>query len=696
MGKTALARMAAYTLREEWRDGAWMVELAPVSDAAQLPQAVAQALRIALNGPGPAHDQLVAVLQTQSLLLVLDNCEHLVKAAGALASAIVAHAPGVRVLTTSQELLNVPDEKLFRLGPLAVPAAGEVSAEAGPFGAIELFVERARAADPRFALGPANAEAVAEICRRVDGLPLAIELAATRVRVLGAQGVRKRLAERFRVLVGGARTAMTRHQTLHAAIDWSHALLSVEEQTVLRRLGIFVGGFTLELAQRVAGDARLDQWAVLDALSALVDKSLVVTDPSELPRYRLLETTRAYALEKLADAGETAAWIERHARALCEFFEQIDEARFGERGTLSMDDYLHSLVPELDNVRAALDWAMNESDEPAVAIGLASASAGVFRNLGLTQEVLRTMLALQPRVDDAVNPQRAARFCIVLATLGNVGRLPKAAKLDALDRAERIYRSCGARRSLYQALLVLAWSLNQADETSAAAAMLPEILSLEDPAWPVWLRANRLNVQGAILESQTRHEEALSVFRDMQALLLQEVGEKQQLVTCRINLCQTLILLQRYEEAIELAKSVIMRERGEDSVYLTHNLMYAQFCLDRIDEAWQTMRQAMPGWRRDSFVFCGSATLALLLAARGRMIDGARVGGAARAYYRRNKYFELFASRMGERLLQLFEAAGCKLEDIERWHREGESLDEAAIAAICLGDADGISGSTTR
>ena len=328
MGKTALAQVAAQALHGHFRHGVWWVDLTTVSDPALLPQRVAQALHIAQPQSGSTADHLVAVLASMSLLLVLDNCEHLVDAAGALAERIVSHANGVQVLATSQELLNVPSEALFKLGPLALPAvaasAGASSNvlshdQVGQFGAIQLFVQRARTADARFALSPDNAQAVAHICRHLDGLPLAIELAAARVRLLGVHGLLDKLGERFRVLTGGARTAMRRHQTLRAALDWSHALLSGTEQVVLRWLGVFVGGFSLELVQALAQDEGIDEWAVLDALSGLVDKSPVIADSAEAteaPRYRLLETTRVYALEKLAEAGETDAWIARHARVV--------------------------------------------------------------------------------------------------------------------------------------------------------------------------------------------------------------------------------------------------------------------------------------------------------------------------------------------------------------------------------------------
>jgi predicted ATPase/DNA-binding winged helix-turn-helix (wHTH) protein len=454
IGKTTLGRAAAHVLRERWSDGAWMVELANITDPAKLPQAVAQALRITLSGAASPQDQLVDVLQSRTLLLVLDNCEHVIEAAGALTESIGAHAPAVRLLATSQELLNVPRERLFKLRPLTVPAADEPAC-AEHFGALRLFVERARGADPGFALSTTNAAIVAEICRRLDGLPLAIELAAARVRVLGVQGVRERLGERFRMLTGGARTAMRRHQTLQAAIDWSHALLSPEEQTVLRRLGVFVGGFTLELAQEVAGDERIGEWAVLDALCALVDKSLVAADAGEPPRYQLLETMREYALEKLADAGETVDLIERHAGAVYRLLFALqtkEEGTLGGWGTLSKHEFMRRLAPEFDNVRAALDWAIGKPGDvttaaaqgvaarfdnaagPEIEVNGATRAAGLVSN-AITRGFLRQIGASTVLwVDDRPTNNQLERLGFEAFGISIV---PSTSTADALDKLGR-------------------------------------------------------------------------------------------------------------------------------------------------------------------------------------------------------------------------------------------------------------------
>ena len=696
IGKTALAVAVAHTLRDHYGDGAWLVELGSVADPGQVPQAVAQALRFSLGGAAPAPAELVAKLRSQSLLLVLDNCEHLVDAVAALAKSVLAQASGVRMIVTSQSVLNVVEERRFKLEPLAVPGPDDAP-DPSRFGALRLFEARARAADPRFGLSGVNAEAVADICRQLDGVPLAIELAAARVRLLGVQGVRERLGERFRLLTGGARNALHRHQTLHAALDWSHALLSPEEQAVLRRLSVFVGGFTLELAQTMAADAQFDEWAVLDALSALVDKSLVAADAAEPPRYRLLESTRAYALEKLAQAGEMACVRERHARAVRDLFVQTEEARFGEQGQLDMNSFLQRLAPELENLRAALDWAAAAPDEPGrgeIGVALAAASAEALRTLGLSHEALRAMLVWQYRVDERLSPQQQALYWHRLATLGHFGRLPKARLIDAAARAQAIYRETGSRRRLYRSLCGAAWALNMTDQFDEAGALMPELLALESPDWPGFLRSQRLNVHAAVCINQERYEQGLALLTEQRALLEQAVGEEALLLNGLNNMCLALVSSQRYEDALALALEIVHRRAGELGnkrgdkrgageawAHATASLVF----LGRSAEAEQAMHDAMSAWRRDGLLFYVSGLLALLLAELGRWADAARVDGAALAFLQRSGVAEhRLMKRTRARLEQVFAAAAVPPEELQRWRREGEALDEAALAELCL------------
>ncbi|HWL75253.1 MAG TPA: AAA family ATPase, partial [Burkholderiaceae bacterium] len=358
MGKTRLALAVASLLADQWRDGVAWVEAASVFDPMQLLAAVAQAARVTLAGAHSA-DKIAVALQSHSMLLVIDNCEHLLEAARLLVQALRREAPSVHILLTSQAALRIQGEQIFTLQPLALPRANDAPDER--FGALQLFAERARAVDRRFVLDASNGPVVADICRQLDGLPLAIELAAARVNLLGVHGLRDRLSNRLQLLTTGSHDVPQRHQTLRAALEWSHSFLGPAEQAVLRRLGVFVGGFTLDLAQQVAADGEsgsLDSWAVLDALGTLVDRSLVSVDAGEPVRYRLLETMRVFALEQLATAGETAALRARHARVLADLFATIDESRFGDNGKASASEVAQRLQPEIDNARAALDWAV--------------------------------------------------------------------------------------------------------------------------------------------------------------------------------------------------------------------------------------------------------------------------------------------------------------------------------------------------
>ena len=385
IGKTRLAQAVAHELRGEFADGARLVELAPLADPDLVGATVARALGLAVGDPHTALDLTVQALASQSLLLVLDNCEHLLEAVDRVVAALRKGAPRVHVLATSQELLRHPDEHVYRLGALALPAE-VTAARAREAGAIELFAARVQALEPRFLVDEANVAAVVDICRRLDGIPLAIELAAARVPLLGVEGVRNRLDERFRLLTAGSRLALRRHQTLRAALEWSYSLLSEPEQRIFDGLGVFAGGFSLESAQRLATDAEIDEWAVLDHLGALIDKSLVIADGGSA-RYRMLETTRAFALERLAARGETLPMLRRHAEVMLTLFERF--FRDITAGGASPGELLKRLGADLDNLRGAIHWSSGLDGDLRTAIALLGASGagrGFLTNAGLQWE----------------------------------------------------------------------------------------------------------------------------------------------------------------------------------------------------------------------------------------------------------------------------------------------------------------------
>ena len=365
-GKTRLALQAAADAIDRHPDGVWLVELARLEDHTLLPAAVIGALGLREMPGRTLLDTLLEHLRTRSTLLVVDNCEHLLTACAELADALLRACPSLTILATSREPLGVPGEVTWRVPSMSLPAeppgAGARQRRSEPIeslrqsDAVALFIDRATEVRPNFAITPANAPAIAQICHDLDGIPLAIELAAARVRMMAPEQISRALSDRFHLLTGGARTVMPRHQTLEASIDWSHELLSDGERMLLRRLSVFAGGWTLDAAEQVCQGDGIDRYSVLDLLTGLVDKSLVATDERGFEtRYRLLETVRHYAAARLAEADEVAHTHDRHLA----YHLALAEAAKPQVLRAGSDDLvLDSLTAELPNLRAALERAV--------------------------------------------------------------------------------------------------------------------------------------------------------------------------------------------------------------------------------------------------------------------------------------------------------------------------------------------------
>jgi predicted ATPase/DNA-binding winged helix-turn-helix (wHTH) protein len=362
MGKTRVARQLAQDRQSAFEQGMTWVDLTGLAEPALVAPAVARALGLQL-GAGDPLAGLLTWLQSRRQLLVIDNAEHLLDAVAALVRAVLEAAPGVHLLVTSQAPLREAGERVYRLGALDVPDGDVTPAEAMSHGAVALFVERAQAADRNFTLSPAHCAGVVAICRQLDGLALAIELAAARVPLLGVQGLASALDARLQWLTGGRRNAPARQQTLRAALEWTCELLGEAERKVLRRLAVFAGGFTLDMARAVAADDAataaagapvLDGWDVAEALAVLVERSLVAADTATLPRYALLESPRAYALEMLDRAGETAWARKRHALHFAARYASASEDWL----RMSDADWLAAYPVEAENIRVAIHWAM--------------------------------------------------------------------------------------------------------------------------------------------------------------------------------------------------------------------------------------------------------------------------------------------------------------------------------------------------
>jgi predicted ATPase/DNA-binding winged helix-turn-helix (wHTH) protein len=683
IGKTALAQALAHRLRGSFEDGVWLVELAPVADASIVPTSVAGVLGVELGAEAQIAT-LAKALSGSRMLIVLDNCEHLLNAVAEVAAALHRAAPNVRLLATSQEPLRVAQEHVYRLGALALPAEAGVES-ARQAGAVALLEARAQATDPRFALTEHNIAGVVDICRHLDGIALAIELAAARLSLLGVDGLRARLDERFSVLKGGARLALKRHQTLRAALDWSHGLLTQDEQTVFRRLGVFAGSFSLESAQRVTADARIDKWAALDHLGALVDKSLVVAEVGELPRYRLLETSRAFAMEKAQQADETDAVHRSHAEAMLAVFEGSLEEEY----VLPTQARLERYLPELDNARAALDWSAGASGDAQLQIALTGAIAWIWVSAGLRPEGMRRTRSAMARIALSTAPHLAARL------LGSWSRLahPEAGpqELGADARAVELYRTLGDRRALFTALCFQGRAQANCRRTEEAELALHDAEQIFESTWPPALRIPLLTARSWLFNGQGRFEEGIGVEQELLQLAI-ALDDKRLSLQALIFLEQSAASLGRWEESVAFGRDMterIQRDRalrsGIENIVFS-NLSASLTALGKIDEALVMARRAYPAVEQAGRVMELLDPFALLAFKRGRIGDAARMlGRADMRYATSNVPRQPVEQKLHDTLLLELQGA-MPPDELSRLMKEGEALSDEVAVRLALRD----------
>jgi len=688
IGKTRLARAVAADVAVEhasdYPDGVWWVELAALSDGTLVPANVARALDVQLTGDRAASDTLVTVLASQQLMLVLDNCEHLTDAVADLIEAICASAPKVRMLVTSQETLKTTEEHVFRVGALALPVDDGRSTDPSQAGAVELFVARAQGVDPNFALTPAHAPAVIEICRRLDGIPLAIELAAARLPLLGVEGLRARLGERFNVLTAGARVVLRRHQTLRATLEWSHALLTQDEQTVFRRLGVFAGSFTLEAAQHVASDERIDAWVALDHLGALVDKSLVLAEGDPVPRYRLLETTRAYALERLAEARETDQTLRRHAESLVAVLSEFERNDRRWRGTL---DQFAAAAAELDNLRAAIAWVDTATAGGDLAVRLASVSYRVWMATSQLAEGLDRCVALRRHLRDDTPARDAARFWDAIARLGQYSTNREC--YAAAQRAADLYRKLGDDKRLYDALASRASQGIRYGEVEQVQQAIDEATALERPEWPPRQRAS-LEFSRYRWNTMIDRNEAALACALRQVALYREDGIVFGELVAMSNVAAAEIALGYAEAALEHARTAIERLRtiGSESAAGHLHLVAATALtlLGRSDEAIAEGRMAYALLMREADEFRLLSPLALNAALQGRLADAARITGLVDVVHERTGEVPVPAVAGRRARLDALLKAGLTAEALAQLKAAGAMMREADAFKLAFGD----------
>lgn len=450
VGKTRLARVVAAQHLTRVPGGAWWVDLAPLTEAELLPSAVALALGIEHGGYADTHRAIAARVEDRETLLVLDNVEHLLDGVASFLTRLRPLAPRLRLLLTSQEALNAADEHRFRLAPLSLP--GDESLDAAMrSGAVALFMARAQARGTTVLLDESTRPVVVDICRRLDGIPLALELAAARVSMLGLEGLRTRLDHRFELLTSGDRTASRRHRTLREAVEWSYRLLSEEEKSVFRRLGVLAGKFSIEAAQAIAEDGdHIDTWDVVEHLGALVDKSLVVAEGDPVPRYLLLETLRIFALERLIEHGEADRARTAH---LDHFLAVAASARDLLRSPRVIEG-LRVLDLERDNILIAMAWACAGKD-PAPALRLAQSLRLYWAARDLIVRGLEFSEAALAHPHPSAASEELLGVQLGAATFATLLELPAPA-LDHAGKAVATARALADNTGLSQALAALA------------------------------------------------------------------------------------------------------------------------------------------------------------------------------------------------------------------------------------------------
>ena len=637
IGKTRVAQRLLHGVRGADELGVAWVELAGLSNSALVVDSIASALGLQISSADPLKS-LVTLLRQQRMLVALDNAEHLVDAVARVVQALMDGAPEVRLLVTSQVPLRLAEERVYRLGSLAVPASDTPRDEALGFGAVALFVERAQAVDRHFALTAETLACVIDICRQLDGLALAIELAAARVAMLGVKTLSAALDHRLQLLTTGRRGAPQRQQTLRAALEWTHGLLVAGEQKVFRRLGVFAGGFTLEMAREVAADAQpgtangLDEWDVVEALSALVDRSLVAVDTAHAPRYRLLESPRAYALAKLAESGEAPALQRRHAQHMHRLYERAAN------DWLRVSDAVWSAqyAPEPDNLRMALDWAFESGGDVPLGLALSGASAMVWTEMSLYAEGLSRLGAAVARIETQTPQLDQSRLWSWLGVLQINGAPAEAAR--TFERAADSCRQVGDAAALASVLIRLARAYAGMGRTESAALVLAEAESVLPAEGSAKLQGRLADVRGFLSKmngdpgaSRRHYERALSLFR--------RAGADSLLLGILVNFADTAWMqgdldaaLSGFREAAAALRLSPATTKGRLGVCLT-NLAGVHVERHELDAALAAARVGLPLRQEAGFAWGALDHLALRAALAGKLIQAAQITGYADAAF---------------------------------------------------------------
>jgi len=629
IGKTRLALQVASEVVAAYRDGAWVVDLALLADPALVPSAVAQVLGVRELPAKPIVETLCAQVKGREALLLLDNCEHLLEACARLADALLRAAAKLTIVATSREPLGLAGEQTYPLPALSLPEPTATAETVGRSEAVQLFVARAQKQQLDFKLNAVRWPIIAQICVRLDGIPLALELAAARVRSLSVEQIHARLDDRFRLLTGGTRTALPRQHTLRATLDWSYDLLAEQERAVLRRLGVFAGGFTLEAASSVASDEAIDEFAVIDLLSQLVTRSLVVADTNVADaRYRMLETTRAYALDKLVEAGETDAIRRRHAQYFRKRFERAPDDWLRMRD----EDWLAIYTPDVDNVRVALNWTLGRGADATIGTGLGGASGPMWLVLSLGTEGRQRLETAIAQVRSETSELDRARLWLWLGILRGSVDPPEC--MRALSQAVDFYRRLGDASGLGYALANLAIILGNMGRLDATESVLAEAFPLLDRAGLPRALARHCHATGNLrtrtgdlASARTHYERALSLYRSIGAQ-----REVDRTLGNYADLNWTLgdldAALDGFNENVAVQRGWTFANKSTLGLNLA-NLSGVHTERGELDDALVAARESLPLLREAGLAWISMDHFALRAALAGKIANAARLAAYA-------------------------------------------------------------------
>lgn len=675
VGKTSLADVAAQRLlaQRRYANGAWRVELTDVRDPALLLNALCETLGLEFDTRQDLLPTCIAYLERQDLLLILDNCEHIIDAVAAFVGQLLSKASRIHVLATSHEPLRVVGERVMRLNPLEVPVSPEV-VNAEDYGAVRMLLERVRVAMGG-SFEPSSGERVdlIEICRQLDGIPLALEFAASRVPLLGLAGVRSRLHDRLRLLAGGPRMAPARHRSLQAALEWSHQLLSPKTQEILHRLAVFPSGFTLLSAQLLLdADSEAE---VIEHLTVLVDRSLVSLVLGALPRYRLLETTRAFALDCLDNRNtseRTVDWQERFALTMAKLC--LLAAR--DRDSAWM-------WQEMPNARAALRWALSAPHHGETAVTIATYTSVVLGAGGAIREALDNLQAVKHLVTERCPAPLAARYWHWLGRLGVEGRLPSSLCMDALKRSDAMFTELGEPRHRHACQRHLAEAELRCGRVDRAEQHLQFARQLEIDTISAADRMRRLRVEALLADALGQHDAALR-HAQMALTLAEAHGIDRYRLLIMADMAWTHLQMGHADVAVTAFQELLLHldqstRQGLARARAVSGLTAALVAANRVEEAVRSAERAVRSLQQANLLFSRSDVFAWVAAAAGDLQTASQLVGAASAFAVRTETERDPISELARKQATSLIVAASSQEDFAYWSSQGSVASEPEL-----------------